>query len=122
MSRIKGKDTSIEIKLRKELWAKGIRYRKNCKDVPGKPDICFKSKKIAVFCDSEYWHGKYLMEGKYIPKTNTEFWVDKIQSNIDRDKRVNQELKEKGWIVLRFWGEEINNEIEKCATKIINLL
>lgn len=122
MSRIKGKDTSIEIRLRKALWAKGIRYRVNCKDVPGKPDICFKGKKLAVFCDSEYWHGKYLMEGKYIPKTNTEFWVNKIQSNIDRDKHVNKELEDRGWTVLRFWGEEIDKELEKCVLKIIEFL
>ncbi|KYJ87551.1 very short patch repair endonuclease [Sulfurovum riftiae] len=122
MSRIKGKDTSIEIKLRKALWAKGIRYRKTCKDVYGKPDICFKGKKIAVFCDSEYWHGKYLMEGKYIPKTNTEFWVNKIKSNIERDKKVNKELKAQGWTVIRFWGEEIEKGIDTCVEKVISTI
>lgn len=78
MRRIKSKDTSIEIKLRKELWERGFRYRKNCKDVFGKPDIYFKKKKIAIFSDSEFWHGKYYKEGKYIPKTNTKFWIEKI--------------------------------------------
>ncbi len=122
MSRIRGKDTSIEIILRKALWAKGIRYRKTCKDLYGKPDICFKGKKVAVFCDSEYWHGKYLMEGRYIPKTNTEFWVKKIKSNIERDKKVNEELKLQGWTVIRFWGEEINKELESCVKKIIDTI
>ena len=120
MSKIKGKDTSIEIMLRKALWARGIRYRKTCKDVYGKPDICFKGKKVAVFCDSEYWHGKYLMENRYIPKTNTEFWVKKIKSNIERDKKVNSKLEKEGWKVLRFWGEEINKEIEACVKQVID--
>ena len=122
MSRIKCKDTSIENRLRKALWAKGVRYRKTCKDVFGKPDICFKGKKVAVFCDSEYWHGKYLSEGRYVPKTNTEFWVNKIKKNMERDQQVNEKLAEKGWKVLRFWGEEINKELGKCVEKIINVL
>jgi DNA mismatch endonuclease (patch repair protein) len=122
MSRIRGKDTSIELILRKALWKKGLRYRKDCKDVFGRPDICFKSKKIAVFCDSEYWHGKYLMEGRYIPKTNTEFWVKKIQSNIERDKKVNQTLEQQNWKVLRFWGEDIIKNTEACIEKIMSAI
>jgi len=122
MSRIRGKNTAIELKLRKALWAQGIRYRINCKDVFGKPDICFKGKKVAIFCDSEYWHGKYLMEGRYIPKTNTEFWVNKIKSNIARDEKVNQALTEQGWTVLRFWGEEISKNTEACIKKIMEAL
>lgn len=122
MRRIKATDTSIEIKLRKALWAKGYRYRKHCKKVFGKPDICFIGKKIAIFCDSEFWHGKYFLEGKYIPKTNTEFWVNKIEKNIERDKKVNAELKEQGWAVLRFWGEEIDKELDICVNRIISAL
>lgn len=118
MSRIKGKNTSIEILLGKALWAEGLRYRKNCKDVYGKPDFCFKGKKVAVFCDSEFWHGKQLMEGKYIPKTNTEFWVEKITKNIERDKTVNHVLEEQGWTVLRFWGEEIKSNTDSCVKVI----
>jgi DNA mismatch endonuclease (patch repair protein) len=122
MSRIRGKNTSIELILRKSLWQRGIHYRINCKDVYGRPDICFKGKKVAVFCDSEYWHGKFLMEERYIPKTNTEFWVNKITSNIERDKKVNQILKEQGWKVIRFWGEEIVKETGVCVDKILELL
>lgn len=122
MSRIKGKDTSIELRLRKALWAKGVRYRKTCNNVPGKPDICFKGKKIAIFCDSEYWHGKYLLEGCYIPKTNTEFWVNKIKRNMERDQEVNELLSAQGWKVLRFWGEEINKELEKCVQIVLGSL
>ena len=97
MRRVKSKDTSIEILLRKELWKRGFRYRKNVKDIFGKPDIVFKGKKVAIFADSEFWHGKYLMEGKYIPKTNTKFWIEKIERNTERDKAVSQKLKDDGW-------------------------
>lgn len=118
MRRIKSKDTSIEVRLRKELWARGYRYRKNCKDVTGKPDICFKGKRIAVFCDSEFWHGKYLAEGRYIPKTNKEYWIPKIERNMQRDKEVSQALSEEGWIVLRFWQKEIEKNLDECISKI----
>jgi len=115
MRRIKSKDTTIEVLLRKELWKRGLRYQKNAKDVYGKPDIVFKGKRLAVFADSEFWHGKQLLEGKYIPKTNTEFWVKKITRNIERDKEVNQKLKSEGWIILRFWETDIRKNVIECA-------
>ncbi len=118
MRRIKSKDTTIEILLRKELWRRGLRYRKNVKDVYGKPDIVFKGKKLAVFADSEFWHGKQLLEGKYIPKTNTEFWVNKITRTIERDKEVNKKLKSEGWIILRFWETDIRKKLLECADTI----
>ncbi|MCB4784128.1 MAG: very short patch repair endonuclease [Sulfurovum sp.] len=118
MRHIKSKDTSIEILLRKELWRRGLRYRKNAKDIFGKPDIVFKGEKLAVFADSEFWHGKYLMEGKYIPKTNTEFWVKKIERNIKRDREVNQKLKDDGWRVLRFWENNIRKKLSECIELI----
>ena len=122
MRRIRSKDTSIEIKLRKALWHRGFRYQKNCKGIIGKPDICFKGKKVAIFCDSEFWHGKYLTEGKYIPKTNTEYWIPKITRNIERDKEVNAILTEQGWIVLRFWQKEIEKDIGTCLTTVESYL
>lgn len=118
MSKIKGKDTSIEIKLREELWAKGYRYRKNCKDVYGKPDIAFKSKKIAVFCDSSFWHGRNYEEDISRIKTNKKYWNDKILRNINRDKEVNSKLKEDGWIVLRFWDVDIKNNLQEVIGHI----
>lgn len=118
MRRIKSKDTSIEIILRKELWKHGLRYRKNVKDIFGKPDIIFKNKKLAIFADSEFWHGKQLLEDKYIPKTNTEFWVKKITRNIERDKEVNNKLKEEGWTILCFWETDIRKKVSECADKI----
>ena len=122
MRRIKSKDTTIEILLRKELWKRGLRYRKNVKDIYGKPDIVFKGKKLAVFVDSEFWHGKQLLEGKYIPKTNTEFWVTKIKRNIERDKEVNEKLKKDGWTVLRFWEADIRKNISACGDKVEQIL
>ena len=118
MRRIKSKDTTIEILLRKELWKRGLRYRKNVKDIYGKPDIVFKRKKLAVFADSEFWHGKQLLEGKYIPKTNTDFWVNKITRTIERDKEVNKKLKSEGWTILRFWETDIRKDVCECVNII----
>jgi DNA mismatch endonuclease (patch repair protein) len=117
MSRIKNKDTSIELILRKALWKQGFRYRKNCKDIFGKPDICFRLKKIAIFCDSEFWHGKNFLEGEKF-KTNTEFWENKILKNIKRDREVTSRLESEGWVVLRFWGQEIKKDLTSCLNKI----
>ena len=118
MSRIRCKDTKIEVALRKELWSRGLRYRKNVKTVPGKPDIAFIGKKVAVFCDSEFWHGYDWEHRKDDIKTNREFWITKIERNIQRDKEVNQILEEQGWIVLRFWGKEIQKNLSECADRI----
>ncbi|MGD9639539.1 MAG: very short patch repair endonuclease [Alphaproteobacteria bacterium] len=125
MCRIKSKETLIEIKLRKVLWSKGYRYRKNCKDIYGKPDICFKGKKIAIFCDSEFWHGKNFYNGKDgvdWPKTNVEFWKNKIAKNIARDKEVNDYLEKEGWRVLRFWSKDILQNTLWCIEIIENAL
>lgn len=122
MSKVKGSDTSIELKLRKELWARGYRYRVNCRGVAGTPDICFKSRKIAIFCDSEFWHGKLYQEGKSIPKTNQNFWIEKIKRNIKRDQEVNEKLEEEGWIVLRFWQKDIEKRLENCIGNIVVVL
>lgn len=119
--KIKNKDTQIEKILAKAMCNKGLRYRKNCKTVYGKPDFCFKGKKVAVFCDSEFWHGKKFLNGETF-KTNKEFWEDKIMRNIERDIRVNIILQDKGWTVLRFWGSEIKNETSSCVEKIIKVL
>lgn len=117
MSRIKCKNTTIELLLRRELWKRGYRYRINDKTVFGKPDIVFRKQKIAIFCDSEFWHGKKFLEGECF-KTNADFWETKIKRNIERDLEVNEKLKSEGWIVLRFWGNEIKKEIEAVLTKI----
>jgi len=118
MQRVKSKNTKIEIILRKELWKRGLRYQKNVKDIFGKPDIVFKGKKLVVFTDSEFWHGKQFLEGKSIPKTNTEYWVNKFKRNIERDKKVNKKLQDEGWTVLRFWGIDIKKNVSNCADAI----
>lgn len=104
--------------LRKKLWKKGFRYRKNNVTVFGKPDIIFKRKKIAIFCDSEFWHGKLYLQGLKIPKNNPEYWEKKFLKNIKRDEIVNKTLTEAGWIVLRFLESKINNESEAIVETI----
>ena len=107
MQAVKSKDTAIELLLRKELWSRGIRYRKNVKSIVGKPDIAFIKKKVAVFCDSEFWHGFDWEHRKSDIKSNRDFWIPKIEKNIARDEKVNAALEADGWIVLRFWGQQI---------------
>ena len=122
MQAIRCKDTSIEVMLRRELWSRGIRYRKNCRDVPGKPDIVFKGKKVAVFCDSEFWHG-YDWENKQKEiKSRREFWIPKIERNMARDREVNERLESQGWVVLRFWGKEIKKDVSTCADIVERVL
>jgi DNA mismatch endonuclease Vsr len=118
MKAVTSKDSKIELILRKTLWHRGHRYRKHYKKIPGKPDIAFPRKKVAVFCDSEFWHGKNWEEKKHEIKSNKKFWYNKIERNIERDKEVNNKLEEMGWEVLRFWGSEIKNDTEKCVQKV----
>lgn len=115
MRRVKNKNSAIELALRRELWHRGLRYRKNVASVYGKPDIAFIGKKIAVFCDSEFWHGYAWDIAQDDFKSNRDFWIPKIERNIQRDKEVNEKLRSEGWIVLRFWGREIKNDVTGCA-------
>ena len=118
MQAVKSKGSKIEVMLGKALWAKGLRYRKNDKSVFGKPDFTIKKYKIAVFCDSEFWHGKDWEIKKNEHKSNVKFWHQKIERNIQRDKEVNEELLRTGWKVIRFWGKEIQKELVICTVKI----
>ena len=117
MQAIKSSDTTIELLLRKALWAKGIRYRKNYKGLIGKPDIAITKYKIAVFCDSDYWHG-YDWENRI--KSNRDYWIPKIERNMKRDKEVSAALEEQGWTVLRFWEWQIRRETDQCVNIILN--
>lgn len=115
MKQVKNKDSKIEIALRKELWSRGLRYQKNVTSIFGKPDLIFKGKKVAVFCDSEFWHGYNWEERKKDFKSHQEFWIPKIERNMERDKEVTEELQKQGWTVLRFWGKEIKKNAGGCA-------
>lgn len=118
MRNVKNKDSKIEILLRKALWRRGLRYRKNVTEVFGKPDIVFRSRKVAIFCDSEFWHGHDWDNRKSDFKSNQEFWIPKIERNIQRDIEVNEHLAAEGWTVLRFWGNDIKKHTEECADAI----
>jgi len=117
MKRIKNKDTKIEIVLRKALWEKGIRYRKNYRKIPGKPDIAITKYKIAIFCDSEFFHGKdwEQLQTQIKRGRNPEFWIEKISRNRERDKEVDMQLRALGWEVIRFWGKDITKNVSECV-------
>jgi len=104
--------------LRKALWQKGLHYRKNVKSVFGHPDIAFIGKKVAVFCDSEFWHGYDWDRRKEDFKVRQDFWIPKIERNMQRDKEVTEKLEADGWIVLRFWGKEIKHNLDACVKTI----
>jgi len=122
MRRVKNKDSEIEMLLRRELWSRGLRYRKNVSSVFGKPDIAFIRKKIAIFCDSEFWHGYNWEERKLDFKSHQDFWIPKIERNMARDREVNEKLREQGWQVLRFWGKEIKKDPSACADRVLKAL
>ena len=121
MSHIKSKNTSIEVKLQKALWKEGYRYRKNYKDLPGKPDIVITKYKIAIFCDSEFFHGKdwESLKLRLEKGNNSNYWISKIEKNRKRDDEVNKKLLFLGWTVVRFWGKDILKNVEECV-QVIN--
>lgn len=120
MKNIRSKDTSIELKLRKELWRRGYRYRKNYTELPGKPDIVLTKYKIAIFCDSEFFHGKdwEVLKPRLEKTNNSEYWVRKISRNQERDEEVNKQLLALGWTVIRFWGKDILKKTDECVKVI----
>ena len=118
MAMIKNKNTKPEILLRKELWHRGLRYRKNCKLVYGKPYLVYLRKQIAIFIDGGFWHGYDFGNVKDRLKSNKKFWINKIERNMERDFEITQFLIEQGWVVLRFWDFEIENDLKTCADKI----
>ncbi|HOS83109.1 MAG TPA: very short patch repair endonuclease [Methanolinea sp.] len=120
MSRIRARDTTPEKKLRRMLWQNGIRGYRIHYDLIGKPDIVFVKKKIAVFIDGCYWHKCPVCFRE--PDTRKEFWMKKIESNVRRDEKVNEELKKEGWTVIRIWEHEIRKEPEKVIAGILSLL
>ena len=119
MRAIKSRDTSIELLLRKALWKNGVRYRKNYKRLPGKPDIAITKHKIAVFCDSDFWHGYDWENRNQRIKSNRDYWIPKIERNMARDKEVNEALAREGWTVLRFWEQKIRKDLDSCVEEVL---
>ena len=120
MQHIRSRDTKPELSLRKALWKKGYRYRKNYKTLPGKPDIAITKYKIAIFCDSDFFHGKdWEIQRERISRgEHGEYWVEKITRNMERDRKNDQDLRTMGWHVMRFWSCEIKKDLEGCVKAI----
>ena len=120
MSAIRSKDTSIEIKLRKALWHHGYRYRKNYSALPGSPDIVLTKHRIAIFCDSEFFHGKDWDKLKLTLENghNSTYWIKKIVRNMERDLENEQDLRWQEWTILRFWGEDIMKHTDECVKAV----
>jgi len=115
MRAIKSKNTSVEVLLAKALWHRGHRYRKNDKTIFGTPDLVFRKYRIAVFVGGEFFHGYNWEQKKIKLKDNRDYWISKIERNMARDRRVNEFLSAKGWIVIRFWGLDIKNKLRSCV-------
>ena len=122
MRRIKSTNTTPEITLRKELWSLGYRYRVNYKKLNGNPDIVFIKKRVVIFVDGEFWHGYKWEEKKIKIKNNRDYWIPKIERNMERDKKIYEELTKEGWKVIRFWEHEIKSDIEGCTKKVESLI
>ena len=116
MQHIKSKDTKLEVLLRRELWRRGYRYRKNYSGLPGKPDIVLTKYKIAIFCDSEFFHGKdwEVLKPRLEKGNNSDYWLKKISRNRERDDEINKQLLFQGWTVIRFWGKDILKNLDEC--------
>ncbi len=122
MSKIRGKNTKPEMAFRRALFAAGYRYRIDYKKLIGKPDIALNRYKTVIFIDGEYWHGYNWEERKPKIKTNRDFWVAKIERNMQRDEEVNEELELMGYTIFRFWESEVKKELDKCLTEVLKHL
>ena len=118
MSRIRSKDTGIELTLRKALWRAGLRYRLHHRKLPGSPDLVLANSKVAVFCDSSFWHGRDTAKVEGI-KTNTEYWRRRIALNVARDRAADAALQSAGWQVIRLWDDEIATELPRCVETVL---
>jgi len=119
MSKIRGKNSKPELLFRKALHRAGVRYRVHCKDIPGSPDMVNKSKRLAIFVDGEFWHGYEWEKRKCKLKRNRDFWIAKIERNMQRDQEVNQQLKFLGYTVFRFWESDVKKNLGTCLQKVL---
>lgn len=117
-------DTTCEVALRKLLWRNGLRYRKNVRTLPGKPDIVFHKARVVVFCDGDFWHGRNWPERRkrLLRGNNPEYWIGKISRNMERDRENDEKLRGEGWLVLRFWETDIRKETNTVAATIIEVV
>lgn len=122
MANVSLKGGKAEAALSKALWREGIRYRKNYRKLPGSPDIAITKYKVAVFVDGEFWHGENWEERKSKLKANREYWIEKIEENIARDKRNDMLLQEMGWIPVHFWEKEIKKNLSGCVHRVIDTI
>lgn len=116
MQAVKSKDSKMEVKFRSSLWRRGFRFFKNVKSLPGKPDVVFPKKKIAIFLDSCFWHGCPLH--LKLPVSNADYWRNKIEKNRNRDKEINTIYKEMNWKILRIWEHDLKTDFESCLVKV----
>ena len=122
MSKIRGKDTAIEVKVRKYLFSKGFRYRKNVKTLPGKPDIVLPKYKTVIFVHGCFWHRHEGCKDATTPKTRTDFWNEKFQKNVENDRLHARQLAEMGWRVITLWECDINKHFESTMHRLISEL
>ncbi len=118
MSKVKSKDSKIEVEFRKAIWKAGFRYRKNAKKYFGKPDLVLKKYKTVIFIDSCFWHG--CKKHCRIPETNQKYWIDKIERNKQRDKEVNKHYKKQDWRIIRVWEHDLTKNFDKVVLNTIN--
>lgn len=122
MGKVRLKNGKAETILAKTIWHKGYRYRRNYKKLPGSPDIAILRFRIAVFVDGEFWHGENWEERKAKLRHNREYWIEKIEENMARDKRVDTQLKELGWIPIHFWEKQVLKNTDECLNAILELI
>ena len=122
MSKVRLKNGKAETILAKRLWHEGYRYRRNYKKLPGSPDIALTTYRVAVFVDGEFWHGENWEERKAKLKHNRDYWIEKIEENMARDKRVDDQLQEKGWTTVHFWEKQVLKRTDECLQAVLELL
>ena len=122
MSKVRLKNGKAETILAKRLWHEGFRYRRNYKKLPGSPDIALTTYRVAVFVDGEFWHGENWEERKAKLKHNREYWIEKIEENMARDKRVDGQLQEMGWTTVHFWEKQVLKHTDECLQVVLELL
>lgn len=122
MSNVRLKNGKAETILAKRLWHEGYRYRRNYKKLPGSPDIALTTYHVAVFVDGEFWHGENWEERKAKLKHNREYWIEKIEENMARDKRVDGQLQEMGWTTVHFWEKQVLKHTDECLQVVLELI